>query len=101
MPLQGAHSVALPGPFESRSLNRNPALGDSTSGWDRSNITNGLGIAGRMVNDLRELEPDAWVFWQPVEDTYKQEEADKGWGSIYVDFDCNYEGASLSHVPRP
>jgi hypothetical protein len=28
----------------------NPALGDSTSGWDRSNITNGLGIAGRMVN---------------------------------------------------
>ncbi len=70
----------------------NPALGDSTSGWDRSNITNGLGIAGRMVNDLRELEPDAWVFWQPVEDTYKQEKADKGWGSIYVDFDCNYEG---------
>jgi hypothetical protein len=70
----------------------NPALGDSTSGWDRSNITNGLGIAGRMVNDLRELEPDAWVFWQPVEDTYKQEKGDKGWGSIYVDFDCNYEG---------
>ncbi|WP_330194382.1 glycoside hydrolase [Pseudarthrobacter sp. J47] len=50
----------------------NPALGDSTSGWDRSNITNGLGIAGRIVNDLRELEPDAWVFWQPVEDTYKR-----------------------------
>ncbi|ACL39711.1 Ig domain protein [Pseudarthrobacter chlorophenolicus A6] len=70
----------------------NPALGDSTSGWDRSNITNGLGIAGRMVNDLRELDPNAWVFWQPVEDTYKQEKADKGWGSIYVDFDCNYAG---------
>lgn len=70
----------------------NPAIGDSTSGWDRSNITNGLGIAGRIVNDLRELEPDAWVFWQPVEDTYKQEKADKGWGSIYIDFDCNYEG---------
>ncbi|WP_332762326.1 discoidin domain-containing protein [Pseudarthrobacter sp.] len=70
----------------------NPVLGDSTSGWDRSNITNGLGIAGRMVNDLRELEPDAWVFWQPVEDTYKQEKGDKGWGSIYIDFDCNYEG---------
>ncbi|MDQ0767446.1 hypothetical protein QF031_000195 [Pseudarthrobacter defluvii] len=70
----------------------NPALGDSTSGWDRSNITNGLGIAGRIVNDLRELDPNAWVFWQPVEDTYKQEKADKGWGSIYVDFDCNYAG---------
>ncbi|MFF1383980.1 discoidin domain-containing protein [Arthrobacter sp. NPDC058288] len=70
----------------------NPVLGDSTSGWDRSNITNGLGIASRMVNDLRELEPDAWVLWQPVEDTYKQEKGDKGWGSIYVDFDCNYEG---------
>ncbi|ABM07218.1 hypothetical protein AAur_3572 [Paenarthrobacter aurescens TC1] len=99
--LQEAHSVALPGLFESRSLNRSPALGDSTSGWNRSNITNGLGIAGRMVNDLRELEPDAWVFWQPVEDTYKQEKADKGWGSIYVDFDCNYEGrVPLSH-PTP
>lgn len=70
----------------------NSALGDSTSGWDRSNITNGLGIASRMVNDLRELDPNAWVFWQPVEDTYKQEKADKGWGSIYVDFDCNYAG---------
>ncbi|WP_218143853.1 discoidin domain-containing protein [Arthrobacter sp. yr096] len=70
----------------------NPALGDSTSGWDRSNITNGLGIASRMVNDLRELDPNAWVFWQPVEDTYKQEKGDKGWGSIYVDFDCNYQG---------
>ena len=45
-----------------------------------------------MVNDLRELDPTAWVFWQPVEDTYKQEKADKGWGSIYVDFDCNYTG---------
>ncbi len=70
----------------------NRALGDNTSGWDRSNITNGLGIAGRIVEDLRELEPDAWVFWQPVEDTYKQEKADKGWGSIYIDFDCDYEG---------
>jgi hypothetical protein len=70
----------------------NQALGDSTSGWDRSNITNGLGIASRMVNDLRELDPNAWVFWQPVEDTYKQEKGDKGWGSIYVDFDCNYQG---------
>lgn len=70
----------------------NPALGDTTGGWDRSNINNGLGIAGRMVNDLRELEPEAWVFWQPVEDTYKQEHGNGGWGSIYVDFDCNYEG---------
>ena len=70
----------------------NPALGDTTGGWDRSNISNGLGIAGRMVNDLRELEPNAWVFWQPVEDAYKQEKGNGGWGSIYVDFDCNYDG---------
>jgi hypothetical protein len=70
----------------------NPALGDTTGAWDRSNINNGLGIAGRMVDDLRELEPGGWVFWQPVEDTYKQEHGNGGWGSIYVDFDCNYEG---------
>ncbi|WP_082483869.1 MULTISPECIES: discoidin domain-containing protein [unclassified Arthrobacter] len=78
----------------------NPALGDSTGGWDRSNIANGLGIAGRMVDDLRELEPDAWVFWQPVEDTYKQEKGDGGWGSIYVDFDCNYAGREGSSNRR-
>jgi hypothetical protein len=70
----------------------NPALGDTTGAWDRSNINNGLGIAGHMVDDLRELEPGGWVFWQPVEDTYKQEKGNGGWGSIYVDFDCNYAG---------
>jgi hypothetical protein len=28
----------------------------------------GLGMARQMVDDLRELEPTAWAFWQPVED---------------------------------
>jgi hypothetical protein len=28
----------------------------------------GLGLAQHIVDDLRELEPSAWVFWQPVED---------------------------------
>ncbi|GIG30800.1 glycoside hydrolase [Cellulomonas marina] len=70
----------------------NVALGDSPGGWDRSNIANGLGMAGRIIDDLRELEPGAWVFWQPVEDAYKMENGNGGWGSIYIDFDCNYPG---------
>ncbi|RZU74365.1 O-glycosyl hydrolase [Micromonospora kangleipakensis] len=53
----------------------------------------GLGIAQRMVDDLRELEPTAWVFWQPVEDYNNMKpggESPEGanWGSIQIPFDC-------------
>ena len=37
-------------------------------GTDFTAMGPGLGIASRIVDDLRELEPSAWVFWQPVED---------------------------------
>jgi hypothetical protein len=53
----------------------------------------GLGLAQQMVNDLRELEPSAWVFWQPVEDLDNMRpggESAKGgnWGSIQLPFSC-------------
>jgi O-glycosyl hydrolase len=53
----------------------------------------GLGIARRMVEDLRELEPSAWVFWQPIEDIQSQKpRPDKplgtNWGSIQMPFNC-------------
>lgn len=64
-------------------------------GFNQVNIENGLGMAGRIVDDLRELEPSAWVFWQPVEDLYNMEKVENlNWGSIFVDFDCNAEGNS-------
>ena len=41
--------------------------------YNPTNIDNGLGIAARVMDDLRELEPKAWVLWQPVEDLYNME----------------------------
>ncbi|WP_164545179.1 glycoside hydrolase [Antribacter gilvus] len=64
-------------------------------GLDLTNIDNGLGMAGRIVDDLRELEPTAWVFWQPVEDLWNMEVTETAnWGSVYIDFDCDADGNS-------
>lgn len=64
--------------------------GNWVSGNDPINIENGLGIAGRINDDLRELEPKAWVLWQPVEDLYNMSSRGENanWGSIQIDFDC-------------
>src|SRR5699024_3293234 len=60
------------------------------SGFNPASIDNGLGIASRIQNDLRELEPTAWVLWQPIEDLYNMQPQgeDSNWGAMYVDFDC-------------
>jgi len=71
----------------------------SGKGFNQTNIDNGLGVAGRMVDDLRELEPSAWVLWQPVEDLYNMQKVEKtNWGSIFVDFDCNADGKSARRL---
>lgn len=64
--------------------------GNWVSGYNPVNIENGLGIAGRIMDDLRELEPKAWVLWQPVEDLYNMEPQGENlnWGSIFIDLDC-------------
>ncbi|WP_405608191.1 glycoside hydrolase [Streptomyces sp. NBC_00076] len=61
------------------------------TGTDFTGMDPGLGIATRMVDDMRELEPSAWVFWQPVEDAIPQAAAGKNWGSIHVPFNCTAE----------
>ncbi|MEU6354802.1 RICIN domain-containing protein [Streptomyces sp. NPDC047072] len=58
------------------------------TGTDFTSMEPGLGIATRMVDDMRELEPSAWVFWQPIEDSIPQAAAGKNWGSIHVPFNC-------------
>ncbi len=58
------------------------------TGTDFTGMEPGLGIATRMVDDMRELEPSAWVFWQPVEDAIPQAAAGKNWGSIHIPFNC-------------
>lgn len=71
----------------------------SGAGFNLTNIDNGLGMAQRVADDLRELEPTAWVLWQPVEDTYNMEKVEKlNWGSVFIDFDCNAEGDSLRRI---
>ncbi|WP_338899590.1 glycoside hydrolase [Streptomyces sp. TG1A-60] len=61
------------------------------TGTDFTSMDPGLGIATRMVDDMRELEPSAWVFWQPIEDSIPQAAAGKNWGSIHVPFNCTAE----------
>ncbi|MFI1212188.1 RICIN domain-containing protein [Streptomyces sp. NPDC020802] len=67
--------------------------GDWGDGQSFTDMRPGLGLAQRMVDDLRELEPKAWVFWQPVEDYDNMKpggESAKGgnWGSIQLSFSC-------------
>jgi hypothetical protein len=67
--------------------------GDWGDGQSFTDMRPGLGLAQRMVDDLRELEPRAWVFWQPVEDYDNMKpggESAKGgnWGEIQLPFSC-------------
>ncbi|MFD8870837.1 RICIN domain-containing protein [Streptomyces sp. NPDC059590] len=67
--------------------------GDWGDGQDFQDMRPGLGLAQHIVDDLRELEPRAWVFWQPVEDYDNMKpggESAKGgnWGSIQLPFSC-------------
>jgi O-glycosyl hydrolase len=67
--------------------------GDWGDGQSFTDMRPGLGLAQQMVNDLRELEPKAWVFWQPVEDYDNMKpggESAKGgnWGSVQIPFSC-------------
>ncbi|MFD5163037.1 glycoside hydrolase [Streptomyces hawaiiensis] len=67
--------------------------GDWGDGQSFTDMRPGLGLAQRMVDDLRELEPEAWVFWQPVEDYDNMKpggESAKGgnWGEIQLPFSC-------------
>ncbi|GAB2887622.1 hypothetical protein GCM10027074_65010 [Streptomyces deserti] len=58
------------------------------TGTDFTGMEPGLGIATRIVDDMRELEPSAWVLWQPIEDSIPQAQAGKNWGSIHIPFTC-------------
>ncbi|MFC7534091.1 RICIN domain-containing protein [Actinoplanes sp. GCM10030250] len=58
-------------------------------GNDYTSMNSGLGMAQRIIDDIRELEPSAWVLWQPIEDADNMvAEGNLQWGSIHVPFDC-------------
>ena len=72
---------------------------DGTGVNNQTNIENGIGVSNQVIGDLRELEPSAWVLWQPVEDYYNMQKVEKlNWGSIMVDFDCNADGNSVRRI---
>ncbi|CAL9333037.1 hypothetical protein SUDANB6_00111 [Streptomyces sp. enrichment culture] len=67
--------------------------GDWGDGQSFTDMRPGLGLAQHIVDDLRELEPRAWVFWQPVEDYDNMKpggESARGgnWGEIQIPFGC-------------
>jgi len=75
---------------EDKPLWMSEVEGNWGGAWDPSSMANGLGLSNHIHADLRELEPNAWVFWQPVEDLLNMEPGgeDLNWGGVFVDFDC-------------
>ena len=58
-------------------------------GHDYTSMDSGLGMAQHIIDDIRELEPSAWVLWQPIEDADNMvAEGNLQWGSIHIPFDC-------------
>lgn len=63
------------------------------SGQSFTSMDPGIGMASHIVDDLRELEPTAWVLWQPVEDYDNmkpggESAAGANWGEIQMPFNC-------------
>jgi O-glycosyl hydrolase len=78
---------------EDKPLWMSEVEGSWSTGQSFTDMAPGLGLAQQMVDDLRELEPTAWLFWQPVEDFDNmkpggEKAAGMNWGSIQVRFDC-------------
>ncbi|KAI9332036.1 hypothetical protein DFJ73DRAFT_799659 [Zopfochytrium polystomum] len=58
-------------------------------GNDFTSMNSGLGMAQHIVDDIRLLEPTAWVLWQPIEDRWNMvREGNLQWGEIHVPFNC-------------
>lgn len=84
-----AHAYATERRTELRALARSSGKplvmsevdGSDSTVHDHAAIEPALVLAGRIVDDFRDLQPLRWVVWQAVED-----EADHNWGLIHADF---------------
>ncbi|MBY7142884.1 RICIN domain-containing protein [Virgibacillus sp. NKC19-3] len=63
-------------------------LGPDGIPQDFDNIEPGLALSERISSDIRNLEPEAWVLWQAIEDeiNMNDENENMNWGLIHVDF---------------
>ncbi len=64
---------------------------------DHNDIVPGLDIANRITKDMREMQPDGWVFWQAVESEQTQVSLNKNWGLIHADFE---DGTEMYWLPK-
>jgi hypothetical protein len=55
-----------------------------------------LELAARIVDDLRDLRPLRWVFWQAVEDEKGQAGSNNNWGLIHADLEGNSHAWSFT-----
>ncbi|TDC41849.1 glycoside hydrolase [Micromonospora sp. KC213] len=81
---------------ENKPLWMSEVEGSWGNGHSLTNMAPGLGMAQHIIDDLRELEPSAWAFWQPVEDYDNMKPGGEfpqgsNWGSIQLPFDCTAE----------
>jgi O-glycosyl hydrolase len=53
---------------------------------NHDDIVPGLDIANRITRDLKDMQVDAWVFWQAVENEQAQVSLNKNWGLLHGDF---------------
>lgn len=63
-------------------------LGPSGIPQDFDNIEPGLALSEQISSDIKNLEPEAWVLWQAIEDEVNMnaENENMNWGLIQVDF---------------
>ena len=54
-------------------------------------IAPGLDLANRITLDLKEMQVDAWVFWQAVESEQAQINLNKNWGMLHADYEDGTE----------
>lgn len=59
-------------------------------------IVPGLDLAQRITRDLREMQVDAFVFWQAVESEQAQVNLDKNWGLLHGDFEGDTQSVALT-----
>ena len=58
---------------------------------ERNSVTGALNLAKRMTDDLNNLRPDAWVFWDGIENLAVNQATDTSWGLIYANYDASGE----------
>jgi len=88
-----SHAYATEGRAELRQLARasgktlemSEVDGAGAPGHDHTSIAAALPLARSILDDLKDLQPARWIFWQAVEDEAGQSSTQKNWGLIHAD----------------